>query len=80
MKGLASCKDVAVGFTWEERQDLNDAQRTLHSDVMLETYSVMVSLGHCITKPEALFRLEQGAERHDSRTSNPKLPRCPDSS
>ncbi|XP_047681250.1 zinc finger protein 717-like isoform X1 [Prionailurus viverrinus] len=60
--GLVSYEDVAVNFTWEEWQDLDDAQRTLYRVVMLETYSSLVSLGHCITKPEVIVKLEQGAE------------------
>ncbi|KAG8511108.1 Zinc finger protein 99, partial [Galemys pyrenaicus] len=44
-KDMVSFEDVAVNFTWEEWQDLNDAQRTLFRDVMLETYSNLVSLG-----------------------------------
>ncbi|XP_008582202.1 PREDICTED: zinc finger protein 717-like [Galeopterus variegatus] len=60
--GLVSFEDVAVNFTWEEWQDLNDAQRTLYRDVMLETYSSLVSLGHCISKPEVILKLEKGAE------------------
>nr|XP_040148827.1 zinc finger protein 39-like isoform X3 [Ictidomys tridecemlineatus] len=60
--GLVSFEDVAVNFSWDEWQDLDEAQRTLYKDVMLETYSSLVSLGHCIPKPAAIIKLEQGAE------------------
>ncbi|XP_062955141.1 zinc finger protein ZFP2-like [Cynocephalus volans] len=59
---LVSFEDVAVDFTWEEWQDLDDAQRTMYRDVMLETYSCLVSLGYCLTKPEVIFKLEQGTD------------------
>ncbi|XP_062935566.1 zinc finger protein 717-like [Cynocephalus volans] len=62
VKELVSFEDVAVDFTWEEWRDLNDAQRTLYMDVMLETYSSLVSLGYWISKPEVSLKLEKGAE------------------
>jgi KRAB domain-containing zinc finger protein len=39
---LVSFEDVAVNFTWEEWQDLDDAQRTVCREVMLETYSSLL--------------------------------------
>ncbi|XP_040604652.1 zinc finger protein 39 isoform X2 [Mesocricetus auratus] len=60
VKGLVTFEDVCVDFTWEEWQNLDDAQRKLYRDVMLETYRSLESLGHCITKPEVIFKLEQG--------------------
>ncbi|KAF6317408.1 hypothetical protein mRhiFer1_008472 [Rhinolophus ferrumequinum] len=57
-----SFKDVTVGFTPEEWQHLDPTQRSLYRDVMLENYSNLVSVGYCVTKPEVIFRLEQGEE------------------
>nr|XP_051684199.1 zinc finger protein 717-like isoform X2 [Oryctolagus cuniculus] len=59
---MTAFEDVAVYFTWEEWQKMNNAQKILYRDVMLETYSSLFSLGHCITKPDLIFKLEQGAE------------------
>ncbi|XP_069884600.1 zinc finger protein 585A-like [Dipodomys merriami] len=59
---LMSFDDVAVNFTWKEWQDLDPGQRTLHRDVMLETYSNLMSLGHCVPKPKLIMMLEQGAD------------------
>lgn len=59
---LVSFEDVIVKFTWEEWQNLNDAQKMLYRNVMLETYSSLLSLGQCIPKPELIFKLEQGEE------------------
>ncbi|XP_059756315.1 putative zinc finger protein 487 isoform X3 [Balaenoptera ricei] len=61
-KGPVSFEDVTMGFTQEEWQHLDPAQRTLYRDVMLENYSHLISVGYCVTKPEVIFKLEQGEE------------------
>nr|XP_031536604.1 zinc finger protein 90 homolog isoform X2 [Vicugna pacos] len=55
-------KDVAVNFTQEEWHHVDPAQRRLYKDVMLENYSHLVSLGYQVSKPEVIFKLEQGEE------------------
>ncbi|XP_054554274.1 zinc finger protein 28 homolog [Talpa occidentalis] len=61
-EGTVSFEDVAVNFTWEEWRYLSEAQRTLYWDVMLETCSHLVSLGHCVTDPEESIRSGQGVQ------------------
>ncbi|XP_060049315.1 zinc finger protein 248 isoform X1 [Erinaceus europaeus] len=61
-KEQVSFKDVCVDFTQEEWHLLNPAQKILYKDVILENYSHLVSIGYSITKPEIIFKIEQGEE------------------
>ncbi|XP_070257966.1 zinc finger protein 432-like [Myotis yumanensis] len=55
--------DVAVDFTWEEWQLLGPEQKDLYRDVMMETYSHLVSVaGYRASKPDTLSKLERGEE------------------
>ncbi|XP_053441520.1 zinc finger protein 248 isoform X1 [Nycticebus coucang] len=57
-----SFKDVCVDFTQEEWSLLDSTQKVLYRDVILENYGNLVSVGHCVTKPEVIFKIEQGEE------------------
>ncbi|XP_015422696.1 PREDICTED: zinc finger protein 26 isoform X2 [Myotis davidii] len=57
-----SFKDIVMGFTWEEWQLLDPAQKCLYRDVILENYRNLVSIGYHGTKPDLIFKLEQGEE------------------
>ncbi|EDL06459.1 zinc finger protein 663 isoform a [Mus musculus] len=59
-QGPVLFEDVSVVFTQKEWQLLDAAQRHLYREVMLETYRHLRAVGHNVTKPELICKLEQG--------------------
>ncbi|XP_023382797.1 zinc finger protein 510-like isoform X6 [Pteropus vampyrus] len=74
--GSVSFEDVTVEFTPDEWQYMGPAHRTVYRDVMLENCSHFVSMGYCITKPQVIFKLEQGEEPWSLEEEFPNQ-RCP---
>nr|XP_051684064.1 zinc finger protein 124-like [Oryctolagus cuniculus] len=62
---LVSFEDLAVDFTKEEWQNMNHSQRTLYRDVMLEIYSILLSL--VANRKDDLIKTNQKSEEVNLR-------------
>ncbi|XP_045705313.1 zinc finger protein 419-like isoform X3 [Phyllostomus hastatus] len=61
-QGHVTFEDVAVCFSWEEWELLDEAQRHLYRSVMLENFSLMASLGLASSRTREITQLEQWGE------------------
>ncbi|XP_069494887.1 uncharacterized protein [Ambystoma mexicanum] len=82
--------DVAVYFSEEEWEFLEDWQKDLYSSVMHEIHGVLISMGYAIVNPDTLFRIKKEEKPyisdhtpckkresfHDHASGSPVL--CPD--
>nr|XP_033788088.1 zinc finger protein OZF-like [Geotrypetes seraphini] len=55
-------EDIAVYFSREEWEDLEEWQKEFYKEVMKENYEILNSLGYGTLRPEILCRMDRGEE------------------
>ncbi|XP_075042582.1 uncharacterized protein LOC142101984 [Mixophyes fleayi] len=60
--GVEDFEDVAVYFSEDEWDYLEEEQKRLYKDVMMENYQAIRSIGNVCMKPELISQIERGTE------------------
>ncbi|XP_057390510.1 zinc finger protein 154-like isoform X3 [Balaenoptera acutorostrata] len=55
-EGGVTFEDIALYFSWEEWKLLDEAQRRLYHDVMLENFALVSSLASDLSQPSQSWR------------------------